>query len=149
MPSIRTLLLGDDSATLRPSWVLPISTFLVTVAGYAAGVFAVAGGVVFVPGDAALVGLAVCGVVGYLRAGLVLAWGSAYGALLGALADHAFFGLSGRTRLEQLTYFLEVDGLVFYAVQALVVGTLGFALGRLAVELKRVLTERGVSKGAG
>jgi hypothetical protein len=148
MPSIRTLLLGNDSATLRPSWVLPISTFLVTFAGYAAGVFAVAGGVVFVPGDAALVGLAVCGVVGYLRAGLLLAWASAYGALLGSKADHAFFGLSGRSRIDQLAYFVELDGLVVYAVQALVIGLIGVAVGTLAVAVKRVLAERAVSKGA-
>lgn len=145
MPSIHTLVFGDDSATLRPSWILPLSTFLITFGAYAVDVFAVSGGVVFVPGDAALVALAVCAIVGYLRAGLLLAWASAYGALLGALADHAFFGLSYRSRFEQLAYFLELDGLVFYAVQALVIGTLGFAVGTLAVVVRRLLRERSSS----
>jgi hypothetical protein len=139
MPSIQSLLFGDDSTTTRPSWLLPISTFFVVLAAYAGGVFIISGGVVFVPGDAALVGLAVCIAVGYFRAGLLLAWASAYGALLGYNADHAFFGLSSRSRLDQLAYFLELDGLFVYALQAVVIGTLGFALGTLAVALWRLV----------
>lgn len=148
MPSIRMLLLGADSPGPRPSWLLPISTFFVTFAAYATGVFAVSGGVVFVPGDAALVGVAVCAVVGYLRAGLVLAWASATGALLGARADHAFFGLSYRSRLDQLAYFLELDGLAVYGLEGIVIGTIGFAVGGLAFVVRWLLRERADWSGA-
>jgi hypothetical protein len=103
----------------------------------------VAGGVVFVPGSAALVAFAVCAVVGYLRAGLLLAWASAYGALLGFNAYHAFFGLSYRTRIDQLAYFLELDGLVVYAAQALVIGSLGFGLGWAGLAVWSVLKNGG------
>ena len=73
--------------------------------------------------------LAAAAAAGYARVGLVAAWLGAYPPLLGFNAHHAFVGLPSRTRAEQLAYFLELDGLAFYAVVALVFGTAAFAAG--------------------
>lgn len=132
-PALRPLLLGADPESY-PSiagWLLPIAVFGVSFAFYAGGLFSVSGGVIWIPGDAALLGLAVSLVVGYLGAGLLVAVASVYGAVLGYHADHAFLGLSSKSRLEQLAYFLELDGLAYFAVIALVIGTIGFVLGSL------------------
>lgn len=145
-PPLRSLLLGadddGDDGRPRPSWLLPLGTFAVVFAAYAIDVFAVSGGVAFVPTHAAYVAFAVCVVVGYLRAGVVLAWASAFGAFLGSYADHAFFGLSYRSRVEQLAYFLEPDGLVFYAIEGLVVAVIGFTVGYAILVGRRLLGGR-------
>jgi len=131
VPSPRTLLVGPPENRRRRLLALAFVPllFVATFAAYAAGLFGVAGCVVFIPGRALLVGLAAAAVAGYARVGLVVGWLGAYAPLLGFNANHAFVGLSSRTRTEQLAYFLELDGLAFYAVVALVFGTAAFAAG--------------------
>ncbi len=60
-----------------------------------------------------------------------------YAALLGYSADHSLLGLSGRSPVERVSALLQLDGLVFLGVEALVLGTLAFLLG--------VCCERGVA----
>jgi hypothetical protein len=142
--SLHTVLFGTDTDRRRFA-ALPLAAFLVTFAAYATGVFTVTGGVVFIPGDAALLALAVCLGLGYRRAGAVLVWLTAYGAFLGFRADHAFMGLSYRSRLEQLVYFLEFEGLTVLAIEGLVVGTIGAAVGYVASLAVETLQEHGVA----
>lgn len=118
---------GDGPRFLGPG--LAIAGFLATLAAYATGVFEIAGGVVWIPGHAALVAMAAALLIGALRGGVLSAWLVAYAPLLGYRADHAFFGLSHRTRIEQAAYFLDIEGLVVLGLLALVFGTVAFALG--------------------
>ena len=111
--------------TLAPVAGLFSATFL----GDALGVFTVAGGVVFVPGDAVLVGGVGAAYLGYRHDGLVVAWFGMYAALLGYSADHSLLGLSGRSPVERVSALLQLDGLVFLGVETLVLGTLAFLLG--------------------
>lgn len=131
--SLGTVLLG--SPRTRSSRWLDIAIvgggFVVTFLAYATGVFAVSGGVVFIAEQAALVGIAAATVLGYRRAGLAMAWAGSYAALLGYHADHYLLGLSYAAPAARLGAFLQPDGLVFLAVQALVIGTLAWGGGRL------------------
>jgi hypothetical protein len=132
-PALRTLLVGTTQSASRRSLVVAgaVGVFAATLAAYALELFAVSGGVVFIPSDAATVGV-IAGVwIGYARRGLLAAWLVAYAALLGYHADHAFFGLSGRGFGDQFAYFVELEGLVFLAVEAVVLGTLAFIVGGL------------------
>jgi len=130
VPSPRALLVGPPAHRRRyVALALAPALFAATFAAYAVGVFGVSGCVVFIPGQALLVGVAAAAAAGYVRVGLVAAWLGAYAPLLGFNAHHAFVGLSSRTRVEQLAYFLELDGLAFYAVVALVFGAAAFAAG--------------------
>lgn len=131
--SARAILFGR-SVSPRGRYVslgLAVVLFGITVLAYALDVFEVAGGVVFVPGHAALVGIVGAAWVGYRRRGLAVAWLVAYAALLGYSADHSFLGLSGRSLSERATAFLQPDGLVFLGIEGLVFGTLGFLAGTL------------------
>lgn len=129
-----TVLFGRRRTDRRPSvlLVLAVGVFATTFAGYALGVFYVSGGVVFVPYYAAVVGMVAAGAVGYSRNGVAFAWLFTYASLLGFDADHVFLGLSGRSLSSRLAAFLQPDGLTFFAVIALVLGTLAFGLGFLA-----------------
>lgn len=129
-------------------FVVALAVAIGTFAAYAVGVFHISGGVIFIPGDAALLGLVAAGVAGYTRSGLVAGWLVAAGALLGYRADHAFLGLSGRTRGEQLGYFLEFEGLGVIAIQAVVVALLGFVVG-LLVRLLGAAVNRRLAGSAG
>lgn len=116
---------------------MPPLLFLTSFAAYALGVFAHAGGVVFLAFDAAVLGVLVTAGVAYRGAGVALAWLSVYGALLGSNADHYLLGLSGRPLGERVAALLGLDGLVFVGVEALALGTLAWvagALARLAVD---------------
>jgi len=104
---------------------------VVTFAAYVLDLFVVSGGVVFVPGGAALVGIGAATVVGYVRGGPLVAWLVSFASLLGFRAYHAFPGLSYRTFQEQLAYFLELEGLFVYAVEGLAIGVLPFLVGSL------------------
>lgn len=128
-----TVLLGNPR-TQSSRWLdaaIVGGGFLMTLLAYATGVFAVSGGVVFLAGQAALVGLTVAAILGYRRAGLAMALLGTYAALLGHHADHYLLGLSYAAPAVRLGAFLEPDGLVFLGVQALVIGTLGWGAGRL------------------
>lgn len=130
-PSFSSLLLGSDAE--RPHRVLtallPLAAFAVTFGLYAIGVFRVSGGVIFLAADAAAVGALAAFLVGYARTGWVFGVLATLGALLGHSADHYLLGLSGRSLAERLGAFLELDGLAFATVQALVVGTLAWTAG--------------------
>jgi hypothetical protein len=96
---------------------------------YAVGLFSTSGGLVWIPWDAAILGLVAGCLVGYLRIGLVFAWSVGVAALLGAHADHALVGLADRPLAERLGYFARLDGLTFYAVEGVLVGTIAFLAG--------------------
>jgi hypothetical protein len=132
--SLGDALFGRQDPRIRRSvsLALAVGLFVVTFVAYALDVFAVAGGVVFVPGQAALVGVVGAAWVGYRRRGLVFAWLGSYGALLGYLADHYFLGLPHRSLWYRATSFVEPDGLAFLGAEALVIGTIGFLAGLIS-----------------
>lgn len=134
MPStVRSLLFGQRRGrdAIQTLLLAALGLFAASFAAYAVDLFAVSGGLVWIPFHGALVGMAAAGVVGYLRGGLAFAWLMAYAGVLGYHADHAFIGLPRRSFAEQLTYFLRPDGLAFLGVQALVLGSLAFTVGAL------------------
>ena len=136
----RTLLAADPWP--RRCLVLFVALFGVTFAGYALGLFATSGGVVFLHADAALVGTAAASWVGFERGGLVPAWLSVYGALLGGAADHYVIGQSTGRLPQRVADLLSPDGLMFLGVEALVIGSLAFAVGWLGRGLYRRALER-------
>lgn len=151
-PPLERVLFGPAPRRRRvTAWVLAaLALFAVTLAAYATGVFHIAGGLIIVPGQAALLALAAAGVVGYTRSGLAVAWLVAAGPLYGYRADHAFFGLSGRTRTEQLAYFLDLEGVAVVALLTIVVAAIGFVAGRLVRVGPDVITlERDRPQGGG
>lgn len=127
----RHWLVGQEQSGYRELlWLFTaLLLFLTTFIAYASGVFTISGGIVWIPGDAALVGFIVAVLIGYYQGGLLLAWLVIYSALLGYRADHAFLGLSSRTRIEQAMYFLQLEGLFVLAVEAFIIGVLAFLLG--------------------
>lgn len=131
--ALRSLLVGPTRADRRRyvAVAVAVGVFATTLAAYALDVFAVSGGVVFIPFHAAVVGVSSGFWVGYTRRGLLFAWLVTDAALLGFHADHAFFGLSGRGFVEQLAYFLGLEGLAVLALEAVVLGTLAFTAGGL------------------
>ena len=131
MAPLRSLLVGHDwTRERRPALLLAtLGLFAASFVAYAVDVFAVSGGLVWIPFHGAVLGAASAAVVGYARGGLVLAWLATYAGELGYHADHAFLGLTRRTFAEQLGYFLRPDGLAFLGVQAVVLGSLAFAGG--------------------
>lgn len=133
-PSLRGLLLGRVRSPpgRRIAAVVPLVVWFVTFAAYAVGVFRIEGGVVFIPGQAALLGVVVVALLAARGAGLLHAWLTVYGALLGYAADHYLLGLSSRSWLGRLEAFLGLDGLAFLGVEALVLGTLAWVVGRFA-----------------
>lgn len=131
VPSLRTVFFGNGQSPRQRYLLLSLSVVLsgVTFAAYALNFFAVSGGVVFIPGHAALVGVLGAGWIGYRRSGLIVAWLASYGALLGYSAEHSFLGLSGRSFLERAGAFFQLEGLVVWGIEALIFGTLGFLIG--------------------
>jgi len=130
-PPSRALLVGPPEHRLqrRLNLLLAGGLFVATFLAYATGLFAVSGGVVFLAGDAALIGVLGAGLLGYQRSGLVFGWLAVYAPLLGASADHSLLGLSGRSAVDRLAAFLSPDGLVFLGVEAVVIGTIAWAVG--------------------
>ncbi|ELZ46914.1 hypothetical protein C463_03397 [Halorubrum californiense DSM 19288] len=152
MPSaLRAALLGSDRCRPRPSLrlVAPPLCFVVAFAAYATDVFSIAGGVVFVPFDAAALGVVAAVALSYRRDGLLPAWVTVYAALLGYSAVHYFLGLSGRSLAERAAAFLSPDGLVFLGVEALVFGTVAWLVGTVAaLAVDRVRERRDASATA-
>ena len=149
--ALRAALLGSnrDRPLPSPRLVAPPLCFAVAFAAYAVGVFSIAGGVVFVPFDAAALGVVAAVGLSYRRDGLLPAWLTVYAALLGYNAVHYFHGLSGRSVIERAVAFLSPDGLVFLGVEALVFGTVAWVVGTLAaLAVERVRERRGGSAAA-
>ncbi|MYL15733.1 hypothetical protein GLW36_03605 [Halorubrum terrestre] len=134
MSLARRVLLGSDPncSPRRRRLLVPPLLFLVSLAAYALGLFAHAGGVVFLAVDAATLGVLAAAVLAYRRAGIALAWATVYGALLGSNADHYLLGLPGRHLGERVAALVEVDGLVFVGVEALALGTVAWIAGAVA-----------------
>ncbi|WP_251342899.1 hypothetical protein [Haloplanus halophilus] len=127
---LRRLLLGEQvDRTLEV--VGAAAVFLGTFAAYATGVFAVAGGVVLLPGDATALGIVVAAGVGYRNGGLVAAWVAPFAAYLGFDAEWALLGLSSHGLPGRLSFLFDPTGLAVAAAGALVFGTAGFAVGSL------------------
>lgn len=138
--SLRQFLVGAERSDAPPGLVaaLAFGVFVTTLAAYAFGVFTISGGIVWIPFHAAVVGTSVCCLLGSLRGGLLSGWLVTYAPLLGYRADHAFFGLSGRSVSEQFSYFVELDGLAVLAVEAVVLGALALGeVARLGVDAAR------------
>lgn len=128
---VRQVLFGSEQSLGRRyvSLSLAVVLFMMTFVAYALDFFQITGGVVFIPGHAALVGVLGAALIGYRDNGLVVSWVVAYGPLLGYNADHSFLGLSGRSFLERTAAFVTPDGLVFLGIEAVILGTLGFLFG--------------------
>lgn len=109
--------------------VVALAGFVGTFLAYAAEIFHVSGGIVFIPFYAAVVGMLAGAWVGYRRRGLVFGWLVAYTSLLGYRADHAFLGIAHRPIGHRFAYFFQPEGLVVFAVEGIVLGTLAFGLG--------------------
>ena len=142
MSLARRVLLGSNAndSPRRRRLLVPPLLFVGVFAAYALGVFSISGGVVFLAGQAAVLGVLVAAVLAYRRAGVALAWATVYGALLGHSADHYLLGLPGRPLGERVGALVELDGLVFVGVEALALGTIAWVVGaggRLAVERVR------------
>lgn len=119
--------------------VLSLTLFVVSFVGYAGDVFAVAGGVVFFPGDAALLGgIAALG-VGYVHRGWLLAAGGMHAAALGYLAANALFNYAGRSFAERLQLLVDLEGVIFLGVIAAFLSLWPYLLGASVQYLVTVL----------
>ncbi len=147
-PSLRPLLVGStEGAPSRRRVPLLVGAVFVSVfVAYAVGVFRVSGGVVWLAGEAAAVGVLVAGVLAYRGNGVAFAWAVVYAALLGNHANHYLLGLSGRSLAERTVAFLGPDGLAVVAIQAVVLGTLAWVVGAVAARIvEAVRTRRAAS----
>lgn len=129
---LRTVLFGSvDSPSRRYEPIgLAVVLFTLTFAAYAFSVFDVAGGVVFLAFEAAIVGMLGAVWTSYRRHGLVAAWAVTYAALLGESANHYFLGQPpSQSFYDRAAAFVQLDGLVFLGIEALVLGTLAFLFG--------------------
>ncbi|MFD1569739.1 hypothetical protein [Halorubrum laminariae] len=144
MPSLHTLLIGPPRSRPRPDprLVAPPACFALVFVAYATGVFEIAGGVVFLAGEAAVVGVLAAAGLAYRRSGLIAPWTTVYAALLGYSADHYLLGLPGRPFAERVAALLGPDGLVYLGVQAVVLGTLAWVIGVVATLAVGTLRER-------
>lgn len=131
--TLHSVLLGSNRGRSRRCLLvaLALGLFGVTFLAYEVGVFYHAGGVVFVPFHATVIGAIAAFWAGYSRDGLVAGWGLAYLSLLGMRAEWAT-DISPRPLLERVAYVVEPDGLLVLAVIGAVVAVVGFTGGALA-----------------
>jgi len=129
--ALRTLLVGRDSDRFQRNLDLLFATglALATFAAYALGLFQVTGGVIVLPEDATLVGFVTAAGIGLRRGGLLVAWLLPFAAYLGFRVDWALLGLLGHSFGGKLAFLFDPVGLAVFAVAAIAVGTLGFAVG--------------------
>lgn len=122
----------EQSGYQRPRWVLlALVAFTISFVGYAIDVFVIPGGVVWIPGDAALVGVCAAILVGYRHGGVLAAWLVAYASLLGYSAQRALFGYANSSLSEELAYFFDPESLAVLALEGLVLGVVAVAVGSL------------------
>ncbi len=76
------------------------------------------------------------------RAGLAFVRITVYAALLGHSADHYLLGLPGRSLGDRLVAFLGIEGLVVVGIQAVVLGTLAWVVGRIAAKRVAIVRDR-------
>ncbi|MFB6352915.1 MAG: hypothetical protein ABEJ92_02400 [Halobacteriales archaeon] len=103
-----------------------------TAALYAVRVFDVSGGLVWVPVHAAVVGFVAAALAGYARRHVVAGLGLAYAPFLGFHLEWALVEISRRPLADRLAYLVRLDGLAALGLEAVVVGAVGYGLGRLA-----------------
>lgn len=129
--SLAAILLGRERTSQRAmGWGLVATVaFAISFVGYAVGVVAVSGGVIWIPGDAAVVGMFAAAVVGYARGGILIGWLVAYASLLGYSAQRSIFGYSNATVGEMLGYFLDPEGLLVLGLEGLALGVVAVAVG--------------------
>ena len=111
--------------------VLALGGFVFAFGGYASGAFSVSGGVLLVPFYAAIVGVIAAFWIGYSKNGLLFAWLVAYTPLLGFHAEDALLGARERSIGERLSYLVQLDAFVVLGVEAIIFGTVAFAVGDL------------------
>lgn len=130
LPALQSIILGTNEPGHHPVPVLlvAVGVFVLTLAAYALGLFTVSGGVIWIPYYAALVGMITGFWVGYVRRGLLFGWLVTYTPLLGYHANNAFLGQSREPFIDQLSYFIRIDALVYLGVVALILGTVVFIL---------------------
>jgi len=138
--ALRSTLIGTKESEPRAyrRLALALGAFVTTFTAYTLGLFDVSGGLVWIPFHAALVGMIAGCWIGYSQRGLLFAWMVTYTSLLGYHGSDTVSQLSGLA--EQLAYFLSLDGLGFFAIEAVVLGTLAYILGfflRLGIHLFR------------
>jgi len=97
---------------------------------YAIDVFGYSGGVVFVPFHAAVVGALAALVVGTRRRWYGVALAVAYAPFLGARLEWGLVELSTRPLVDRLAFVVRPGSLGSLAVEAAVVGTVGYGVGR-------------------
>jgi hypothetical protein len=131
--TLRTVLLGpsDGRSGRGRLAALAVGLFGLTFLAYELDVFYHAGGVVFVPFHAVIVGGIAAVWAGYSREGLVAGWGLTYLSLLGMRAEWAT-DISPRPLVERVAYVVELDGLLALAVIGAVVAVVGWSVGALA-----------------
>jgi len=131
--TLRTILLGAEHVGARRVHLagLALGVFGVTFLAYELGVFSHAGGVVFVPFHAAMVGLVAAFWAGYRRTGLLSGWVLAYLSFLGWRAEWAT-DISPRPFVDRIAYVVRPDGLLVLAVFGILVAIAGFVAGALA-----------------
>ncbi|WP_318571157.1 hypothetical protein [Salinigranum marinum] len=141
VPPLRELLLGSAHSRFERTLALlgAVGLAVATFVAYAVDLFAVSGGVLILPGDATLVGLAVATVVGYRSGGLVVAWLALFAPYLGFHADWAFLGLSERGVAEELAFFFDPVSLAVFGTAAVFFGTLAYGTGALIRRSLRIL----------
>lgn len=132
--SLRSTLLGTNRSEHHRILVLALAlgVFATTFGAYALGVFSVSGGLIWIPLHAALVGLIAGCWVSYTQRGLVFACVVVYASLLGVHAHRTVSQVSGQGFIDPLVSLVSLDDLVFFAVEAIVLGLLAFVLGSLA-----------------
>lgn len=130
-PALRSALLGTERSTALPViWLGAMALVsLTTFAGYASGVFAPTGGVIWIPYAAVAVGAVATATVGFLRGGAILGWLVMFAAIWGFHIDHALLGFPSRPLAARLTYLVRPDGLVWFGVSALIVGAVPYLFG--------------------
>ncbi|WP_254522276.1 hypothetical protein [Natrinema caseinilyticum] len=124
----------ERSLDLLTAVVIAVGTFI----GYATGVFAVDGGVVFLPADATLVGVVAAVSIGYRHGSLLGAWVTLFAAYFAFFAEWASLSLSSQTLAGKLAFLFDPVSLGLSWVAAIGFGTIAFAIG--------ILLSRGVDR---
>jgi hypothetical protein len=131
--SPRSIVLGtsDRKDSRLRQFALVLCSFLVAFGGYALGVFSVSGGILLIPVYAAIVGVLAAFWVGYSSRGLLLAWVVAYTPMLGFHVEDALLTASEQSIGERVTDLAEPEAFVVLGGEAMIFGTLAFAVGYL------------------
>jgi hypothetical protein len=142
--SLRSILFGHGSLPggRRTTAATPLLVCLASFVAYASGLFRISGGVVFIPGQAAVLGALVAVGLGSLRVGVGYAWLTLFGALFGYSLDHYLLGLSYRPWMGRIEALLGLDMFVYLGLEAVVLGTLAWLVGYVLARLVEGMQNR-------